>query len=142
MAAHISAALRRQIRAEVGEHCGYCKSSERWLGIPHDVEHIIPEAAGGESGRDNLWLACRRCNSFKSNRCEAIDSLTGNSVALFHPRNDQWKEHFEWSFDGTTLLGLTACGRATIEALQINHPLIVAAREMWARLGVHPPSSQ
>jgi hypothetical protein len=140
MAARISAELRRQIRTEVGELCGYCKSSERWLGISHEVEHIIPEAAGGASTPENLWLACRRCNSFKANRREAIDPLTRNSVALFHPRNDKWNEHFHWSFDGTMVIGVTACGRA-MAALQLNHPLVVVAREMWVRLGIHPSLS-
>lgn len=50
------------------------------------IEHIIPLAAGGSSELDNLWLACDLCNSCKGARTHAIDPLTGQTAALFHPR--------------------------------------------------------
>jgi hypothetical protein len=39
-------------------------------------------------------------------------------VALFHPRNEVWSEHFE--LDGPLIVGLTATGRATIQVLRMN----------------------
>jgi len=59
-------------------------------------------------------------------------------VSLFHPRQQHWHEHFAWSEDGTQIIGLTSCGRATIEALQLNHSLIVATRTIWVQTGYHP----
>jgi hypothetical protein len=62
---------------------------------------------------------------------------TGRTVKLFHPRRQKWPEHFQWSADGARILGLTATGRATIEALQMNNDLIVNLRLLWVVLGLH-----
>jgi hypothetical protein len=139
MSVRISTELRRQVCQDAGGRCGYCLSAEKFLGIALELEHLLPESAGGMTERDNLWLACRRCNSFKSDRCLAIDPVTSETVALFHPRRDVWGEHFRWSLDGIRIIGLTPSGRATVEALQLNHPLIVMTRELWVRAGIHPP---
>jgi hypothetical protein len=37
------------------------------------------------------------------------------------------------------VVGLTATGRATIEALRINRPVLVQMRRYWVALGLHPP---
>jgi hypothetical protein len=60
-------------------------------------------------------------------------------VSLFNPRQQRWRDHFAWNEDSTTIIGLTACGRATVVALRLNHPLIVAARSIWASVDQHPP---
>jgi len=36
--------------------------------------------------------------------------------------------------------GRTAVGRATVTALNMNHPDIVAARRLWIEVGWHPPA--
>jgi hypothetical protein len=86
-----------------------------------------------------LWLACYRCNEFKGDRTDAFDAETQTRVALFNPRQQIWKEHFSWSVSGTHLPGLTACERATIEALRLNNDLVVGARRFWTEAGWHPP---
>lgn len=138
MTTHVPAELRRQVRQDAGDRCGYCLSAEKFLGVALELEHLLPESAGGRAERDNLWLACRRCNSFKSDRTFASDPFTSETVRLFHPRHDLWSEHFRWALDGTRIIGLTPIGRATVEMLQLNHHLIVATRELWVRAGVHP----
>lgn len=139
MSSFIPVELRKLVRQDAGERCGYCQSSERWLGIAHEVEHILPIADGGETVRTNLWIACRRCNSFKATRASGTDPSTNETVRLFHPRHDRWHDHFRWSIDGTRVVGITTVGRATVEILQMNHPLIVGTRQLWVRLGIHPP---
>jgi len=52
---------------------------------------------------------------------------------LFHPRLDIWNEHFVWN--EVVLIGLTARGRATVEALDLNRTLILAIREEEILLG-------
>ena len=91
---YVPAALRRQVRADAGARCGYCHSPEAFLGMPLDVEHLVPEAAGGATVRENLWLACSRCNDFKGDRTAAVDPRTGRQVPLFNPRTQVWAEHF------------------------------------------------
>ena len=63
--------------------------------------------------------------------------LSVNQVALYNPRRDIWHEHFRW--EGVYLIGLTASGRATIEALNMNRALILAIRQEEMMLGRHAP---
>jgi hypothetical protein len=55
-------------------------------------------------------------------------------VRLFHPRNDHWPDHFRRSGSGR-LIGRTATGRATIVALGMNRPAVIAIRRALAKLG-------
>ncbi len=140
MTVYISAELRRQVRADAGPRCGYCRSSEQLTGTPLEIEHIIPISAGGPTERMNLWLACHRCNEFKGDRVQAIDPETNEQIALFNPRLQRWRDHFDWSPDGVNIIGLTPCGRATAIALRLNNDYVVEARRFWVEAGWHPPA--
>jgi hypothetical protein len=61
-------------------------------------------------------------------------------VPLFHPRRDNWHEHFEWN--GTLLVGRTPAGRATVALLAINHPDYILLRESLMVEGSFPPNTQ
>lgn len=137
---YIPADLWRQVRADAGRRCGYCHSSEALMGMPLEIEHIIPKAAGGPTVRENLWLACHRCNEYKGALTHAPDPLTGDCIRLFNPRTQCWRDHFAWSPDGTLIVGLTPCGRATAEALRLNNEYVVEARRFWVEAGWHPPA--
>lgn len=137
--AYIAAELRRQVRTDASACCGYCHSPEAFLGMPLDIEHIVPEALGGPTIRDNLCLACTRCNDFKGDRIEAVDPVAGQRVPLFNPRLQRWIEHFAWSSGGTSIEGQTPTGRATVEALRLNNDFIVVARQFWVEAGRWPP---
>ncbi|APR84404.1 Hypothetical protein A7982_09753 [Minicystis rosea] len=58
---------------------------------------------------------------------------------MFNPRTQRWNDHFAWSADASHVEGSTPTGRATVIALRMNRPTIVAARARWARVGWHPP---
>jgi hypothetical protein len=140
MSIHLSAALRHRL-IEVDNHrCAYCQTTQDNTGQPMVVDHIIPDAQGGETTFNNLCFACRRCNEFKGSTISMRDPLTGDIVALFHPRQHQWSDHFAWDAAGVWLLGLTAIGRATIIALNINNEVIVDTRRRWVSVGWHPPA--
>lgn len=131
--------LRRRVRESAENRCGYCLSPQRlvlgWL----EVEHIIPRAAGGGDDESNLWLACRLCNNHKSTQMESLDPVSGNIVRLFNPREDDWSAHFDWREDGMRIIGLTAIGRGTVIALQLNNPIALMVRREWIGAGWHPP---
>lgn len=132
--------LREQLLEIDNRHCAYCYTTEANTGQPMTVDHIIPHAQGGETSFDNLCFACRRCNEFKGSNTRVQDPLTEETVHLFHPRQQHWPEHFRWDETGTLVIGLTAIGRATIVALNINNPVIVDARRRWVSVGWHPPN--
>ena len=47
------------------------------------------------------------------------DPETGEIVPIFNPCQQAWKEHFRW--DRVQVVGLTATGRATIDALATSN---------------------
>ena len=108
--------------------------------VQFEIEHMIPKVAGGETARTNLWLSCPSCNRFKGVKVDAIDPETQIVVSLFNPRTQKWFEHFEWSEDGTHIIGRTAIGRATIEALKLNHPWWIECRTEWVLREDFPPT--
>ena len=104
-----------------------------------ELDHLIPEALGGVTAEENLWLACSPCNDAKGSRIAAQDPTTGEVVRLFNPRHQDWHEHFRWSESGCVITGLTPAGRATVAALRLNRPILVLARRSWVAVGWHPP---
>jgi HNH endonuclease len=137
---YIPKALRLKIRQTSRNRCGYCLTPEIIVGEELEIEHIIPEAAGGLTIEENLWLACSKCNLHKGDRVEAIDPITGEIQKLFNPRTQNWFDHFEWSSDGDTIIGKTPVGRATVIALSLNRLPLVQSRRLWATHGLHPPT--
>jgi hypothetical protein len=103
------------------------------------IDHIIPLAADGMSDETNLWLSCPLCNGYKGAKTDAIDPESGVIVPLFNPRTQSWAEHFQWSEDGLAIIGITAIGRATVVAVQLNNPFLTQARRRWVLAGWHPP---
>lgn len=132
-------ALRRWLQT-LGERCEYCRTSEWVTGTPLEVDHIQPLAKDGATSKENLCRACSSCNTNKGDRTEAKDLVTGEVEPLFNPRQQKWAEHFSWSEDGAMLVGLTACGRVTIETLQMNNARVTRARRLWVAAGWHPPT--
>ena len=139
-ASRIPRRLRRQVIERAKGLCEYCKNQQELLIEEFEVDHIYPEALGGPTTLENLALACPHCNSKKFTQIRRIDPLTGRRVALFNPRRQHWNRHFQWSNNLSEIIGKTSCGRATIEALQMNRPRIVRVRSLWRDLGLHPPT--
>jgi hypothetical protein len=106
--------------------------------VRQEVDYIVPEAEGGKTKLANVCLCYRTCNGYNGRRIHARDPLTGRRVRVFHPRRQQWTRHFAWSAGGVQLVGFTASGRATIEALQMNNDLIAHLRQLWIALRLHP----
>lgn len=102
-----------------GEACEYCGLRQENSPLATlQIEHIVPRKHGGDDDITNLALACIDCNLSKGSNLAGIDPLTGATTELFHPRRQQWDEHFEWQ--GVYIVGKTAAGRTTIDVLRIN----------------------
>ncbi len=134
----ISASLRRQVIERAGNCCEYCGLSQAGQEATFHIDHVIPVKAGGPTEAKNLALACVSCSLRKGARRQAIDPQTQQEVSIFNPRMDRWNDHFRW--DDVHVIGLSATGRATIEALQMNRPLVLEIRKEATAWGRHPPS--
>ena len=135
----ISAAMRRLVRSRAGGRCEYCMTPSGYAPEAFSIEHIQPRSKQGSSSLENLALACQGCNNHKFTRTRAVDPVTELSVALFHPRRHQWREHFAWHTDARHVIGLTSIGRATVETLRLNRPGLVGLRQALIAIGIHPP---
>lgn len=134
---HIPAALRRFVIKRAANRCEYCGLSQEGQAATFHIDHVVPIAAGGETLEDNLALSCAACSLYKGARREVRDPETGQLTPLFNPRRQEWATHFVW--DGPHLVGLTPAGRATVHALKMNRPVILAIRAEEAHFDRHPP---
>ena len=133
----VPAALRRAVCVRAEDRCEYCGLAQAGQEAAFHIDHIVPVVAGGETVLENLALACVSCSLRKAARREAPDPESGEMAPLFHPRRDGWARHFRW--DGVRVAGMTATGRATVVALDLNRPLALAIRTEEVHWDRHPP---
>ncbi len=133
----IPAHLQRLVAERAGQRCEYCGLSQEGQEARFHVDHVVPVVRGGATVEENLALACVSCSLRKAARQHAVDPQTGTVAALFDPRVQSWGGHFRW--DGVRVQGLSPTGRATVAALKMNRPLILAIRREEALRGRHPP---
>jgi hypothetical protein len=124
------------VSARARHACEYCRAPEVVFNMRFEIEHIRPQSQGGKSKTNNLALACRSCNLYKSDHLSAVDEQTGRKTRLFNPRRDAWRMHFSISEEDAEVKGLTAKGRVTVERLQMNSRAQLEARREWLRLGL------
>jgi HNH endonuclease len=129
----MDAGTRRFVRERAGERCEYCRLHQNNSELLHHIEHVIARQHGGSDDIDNLALACHRCNLHKGPNLSGIDPLAGRVQNLFHPRRDQWPEHF--ALHGAHIEGLTPTGRATVEVLVLNDARRLELRQELLGLG-------
>ena len=129
----ISSFLRKLIIRRADNHCEYCHLSQKGQEATFHIDHIVPVISDGETVQENLALACVSCSLRKGAKEFVIDSKTTKMIRLFHPRLDDWNEHFQWN--GVFLVGLTTKGQVTIKTLDLNRSLILAIREEEILLG-------
>ena len=136
ISARISAALRREVRERARERCEYCLLAEAEAFFPHEADHLIALKHGGETTSANLALACFDCNRFKGSDIASVDPITGELVALFNPRTQEWSDHFQ--LRGGVIVPLTRVGRVTERILQLNLRVRVEVRAKLVAINAYP----
>ena len=126
--------LRHLVRERALRRCEYCRLPEQYDLLPFQVDHVIAEKHRGPTHESNLALTCYNCNGHKGSNIAGRDPEGEALTALFHPRQDEWREHFEWR--GAELHGRTPIGRTTIDVLNINDRDRVELRKMLIALGL------
>lgn len=131
--------IKQEVRLRGKGCCEYCHPQEKFSTHRFSVEHIQPLSKGGDGNLENLALACQGCNNYKYNKTEGKDPITGAMVSLYHPRQQNWYEHFSWNHDYSLIIGLTSTGRVTVETLRLNREGLVNLRCILYGMGEHPP---
>lgn len=115
-------------------YCEYCRRPQAATPyVTFHIEHIFAQQHVLDDSLDNLALACPDCNFFKGPNLTTIDPITLKIMSLFHPRLDQWVDHFH--FDGPVLRHRTTIGRATIWLLQLNNEPRIELRTLLMQSG-------
>jgi len=127
--------LRQYVIRRAHQRCEYCHLPQQYDVLPFQIDHIIALKHHGSSEESNLALACFNCNSFKGPNIAGIDPGSQDITRLFHPRQDQWHEHFTWN--NAELFGQTAVGTVTIDVLAINLPERVELRRYLMGLNIN-----
>jgi hypothetical protein len=130
----IDAAATRLVRGRADGRCEYCRDPEILSLAAFHIEHIVARQHGGSDEPQNLALACPDCNLRKGPNLSGVEPATNEVTRLFHPRTDQWDEHFAWR--GVRLEGRTAIGRATERLLALNSPARHKHRTLLVQLGM------
>ena len=125
---YIPVELRKDVYDRAQGCCEYCLIPEKVVFFVHQVDHIIAEKHGGLTDTNNLALACIICNKYKGSDIASIDIESDDVVRLYHPRRDNWHEHFLLS--AAKIMPLTAIGRVTVNLLQFNRVERIAEREL------------
>jgi HNH endonuclease len=135
---YVSDKLRQKIVEQAGDRCGYCLGEQRYIFAPLEINHLLPTGKGGTDDEENLWLACRFCNSHKGMQTQGFDEITKKKLPLFNPRKQNWNRHFIIE-NSIEIVGKTSVGRATVYALQMNNHLAITVRKNWLIAGWYPP---
>lgn len=130
---YISEATRRQVEDRANHRCEYCLLPADLSFYSHEVDHVIALKHNGITNADNLAYACWRCNRYKGTDLGSFDPKTGEFSFLFHPRTQQWPEHFRWQ--DAQINGITPEGRTTVQLLKLNSNERITERQ---RLNLEP----
>ena len=126
-----------EVRRRARNRCEYRRLPQLAFRRPFHIEHIVARQHGGPTRLDNLAFACWNCNLKKGPNLSGVDPETGRVEALFHPRKDEWDDHFSPAIGaliplGVAIRGLTPVGRATVQVLGLNDEMRQLIRyELW-----------
>jgi hypothetical protein len=135
---YIPDSLRQLVIERAGNRCEYCGLAQAGQAATFHIDHVIPIAAGGTTVAENLALACVSCSLRKGAKLQVTDAVSGRETSIYNPRTQEWSDHFQW--DDTRVVGISAEGRTTVHALDMNRSVMVAIPEEESFFGRHPPS--
>lgn len=139
MSRYISAKNRQFVKSRASFCCEYCRVPELFSFIGFEIDHIIASKHGGDDHTDNLAWACAICNNNKGTDVGTFLLPSLDIVRFYHPRVDNWDEHFEVS--AAQILPKTKIGEATVKIFQFNHVDRIIEREALLQAGLFPPPS-
>ncbi len=139
MRRYISRKKKNTVRNRADCRCEYCKIPDSHIPGSFNIDHITPIALDGSSELENLAYSCRGCNECKSAKTTVTDPNTGKEIPLFHPRKDNWNDHFKWDNEVLYIIGISLKGKLTIQALDMNRQGLINLRQVLKNAGLHPP---
>lgn len=128
--------MRELVQRRAKNRCEYCLLGQEHYPLTHHLEHILAKQHGGSEEASNLALACHWCNLRKGPNLTGIDPVTNQVVPLFHPRQNEWLDHFQ--VIGERIEGRTPIGRTTVQVLAMNDARRLDLRQELLARGEFP----
>ncbi len=122
---------REYLRVDFWYSCAYCTMAESEGGA-YQIDHFVPQAAGGSSDYGNLMYSCDECNRFKSAYSPPDDTTQARGLRFVRPDQDHPREHY--LLDRDQLRHKTAPGKFTISMLFLNRQSLQRLRSIRRRL--------
>ena len=116
----VSIKTRSKVAKRAAFRCEYCRLHEEDGFLAFEIDHIISKKHGGGNEIGNLAFACPQCNAHKGSDIATTGDSYLEIITLFHPRLQNWDEHFS-IVDGR-IEPKTKTGKATIKILHFNSP--------------------
>ena len=114
----VSARLRRLVIQRAHGICEYCLIHQDDACFSFHIDHIVSRKQRGPTTSDNLALSCLRCNVTKGTDPGTFIGRPPRLVRLYHPRQDQWNQHFRLA--AARIVPLSDVGEATVRLLDLN----------------------
>jgi hypothetical protein len=133
---YIDRQLRRLVATRADHLCEYCLIHEQDTGLGCAVDHIISLKHGGETNADNLAYACIFCNRFKGSDIGSIIWQTKELTRFYHPRRDNWLEHFH--LEDYFIQPITDIGEVTARILGFNQQSRLLERQLLISKNKYP----
>lgn len=115
----MNAETRRQVRERATHRCEYCLLPQAASPFfTFHIEHILATQHIQDDSLDNLCLACPHCNLHKGPNLTTVDPVSRELIPLFHPRKQEWRDHF--TVEDARIEGLSETGAATSRLLKMN----------------------
>jgi len=136
MSVHVPKWLRQLVIERAGNRCKYCRIPKALSNYDFHIEHIIGLQHGGSSLPDNLAWCCNFCNWKKGPNIATLIGPNNDIVSLFHPRQQNWFQHF--NTQAGLIIPLTDVGKATAKLLEFNLSERVEIRAILTEAGFYP----
>jgi hypothetical protein len=131
MSKNIPQHIRAAVIERANHYCEYCCIADTDSYYGFQVDHIVSRKHGGKTLLYNLAYACADCNRYKGTDLGTYIDNSLQLIRLFHPRLDNWSEHFELDSSGL-ITAQSNIGIATLKVLSINHPdRIIERKILW-----------
>ncbi|MCB9304620.1 MAG: HNH endonuclease [Lewinellaceae bacterium] len=136
MSEYVPEKLRSLVIARASHCCEYCLMHDSDLIFSGHIDHIISLKHEGPTEAGNLAYSCLVCNVNKGTDVASYLREEDEYYPLFHPRRDNWHEHF-YLQEGR-IIAKTKIGEVTVRILQFNRTDRVQRRLLLEKVGRYP----
>lgn len=136
---YLNQEIRRLVANRADYLCEYCLIHEEDTILGCAIDHIISIKHGGPSDLDNLAYCCVFCNRFKGSDIGSIIWENKDFVRFYHPRWDNWSEHFK--LNDCLIEPLTNIGSVTAKILGFNDQQRLLERKLLRQKKKYPSLS-